>query len=130
MSSLASLLLEPVSSAWASLLIRWAIGLSLLPYPIKKIREPQGAEHFPAVFFFSPKAAYRAAMLVELIVSLCLPAGFLVRPVALAGIVNMGVATKVSMQPGFISPALVFLLSLIAIFIIGPGTFSLDALLW
>ncbi len=130
MSYLASLLVEPASYAWAALLVRWAVALSLLPYGLKKMREPQGAAKFPRVLFFSSQAGYRAAMLVETLVSLCLLAGFLVRPAALAGIVNMGVATKVSMQPGFISPALPFFLMLIAIFIIGPGAFSLDAWLW
>lgn len=130
MSTDVSFLADPVSYSLAAFLVRWAIALSWLPYGINKWRNPKAAATFPAVFFLSSPQSYRIAAIMEVAVPACLLLGFLTRPAAIAGIGTMAIATRVSLQPGFLSPALPILLTLIAILFIGPGHFSLDFLFW
>lgn len=129
LSSLFNLSCVPLSGDWASLLIRWAVGIALLPWGIKKLMHPEGAAQFPQVMFFSSKIGYYCTMLIEILVPLCLMGGFLTRFAVIPAICSFAVATKVSWGEYGTSPALPFLLSLIAIFFIGSGIYSLDFLI-
>lgn len=131
MVSLDQFMLFTVPYDWAALLIRLACGIALLPYPLKKIRERHVAsEKFPAVLGLSSKTAFYMALIVELGASICMIFGLFTRIAAVAGTCNMAVATNVSRGPYFTSPAQSYLLMFIAIFIIGPGTFSLDTFIF
>ncbi len=70
----------------------------------------------------------------ELIGGLLFIIGFLTRPVAIAVIINMVVATIVMMPHGFLGPSgasypLAFLIISICILISGPMSFSIDSLI-
>lgn len=119
----------PISYDWAALFIRLAVGFGLLPYAVKKFNERSTADKFPKVLFFSRKAAFYSAMLIEGVVSICLILGFCTRLAAIPGIVNMGVAFTVSRGPYLTSPALVYFFMMIAILFIGSGNYSLDGLI-
>lgn len=114
---------------WAALLIRLVIGLSLLPYAIQKILHTQNAAHFPKVAGLSPKTGFWLAMCVETTASICTIFGFFTRLVAIAGIINMGVAVKTVHGRYYNATAMPYFLGFIAIFCIGAGRFSLDFLL-
>lgn len=114
----------------ATLLLRLACGCALLPYGIKKFCERHEPNHFPAVLFLSSRASYFTAMCIETFASCFVILGLFTRFAAIAGICNMAIAAKVSKGPYFTTPALSFLLMFIAIFILGPGSWSLDRLLY
>lgn len=131
MISLDQFMLFTVPYDWAALLVRLACGIALLPYALKKIHERHEAPaHFPAVLGLSSRTAFWLALIVELGASICMIFGFLTRIAAIAGACNMAVATNVSRGKYFTSPAQSYLLMFIAIFIIGPGHFSLDTLIF
>lgn len=125
-----NIMVAPISYDWAALLVRLAIALALLPYGIKKFRNQDGADKFPAVLFFTSRQAFYSAMLIEILVPCCLIFGFLTRIAAIAGVCNMGVAFTVSKDKYLTSPATSFCLCLVAILFIGPGGYSLDALMF
>lgn len=127
--TVSSLMTDSVSASWAIALLRWVIGLALLPHGVQKFRDPALARNFPAVMGLSSRLSFVVAMSVELGASVCLLSGFCTRLAALAGIGVMAVAYRVSKGPYFTSPALPFLLGFIAVLITGPGQYSLDALL-
>ena len=87
-------MISPIPYDWAALLVRLVIGLSLFPYALQKIMNTQNAAHFPKVPGFSPQAGFWLAMFVETMASICTILGFFTRVVAVAGIINMGVAVK------------------------------------
>lgn len=125
------ILVEPVSYDLAALLLRLAIGLALLPFPIKKIlTQDTAAKNFPGVLFFSPEAGFYAALAIELSASICMIFGLFTRIMAIPAIVNMGIASKVSGGKYYTSPAQAFFLGFIAILITGPGKYSLDWLMF
>ena len=131
MVTLDQIMLFSIPYDWAALLIRLACGLALLPYGLKKIRERHEASaHFPAVLGLSSRTAFWLALLVETGSSICMIFGLFTRIAAVAGICNMAVATNVSRGKYLTSPAQSYLLMFIAIFFIGPGAFSLDALIF
>lgn len=131
MVSLDQIMLFTVPYDWAALLTRLACGIALLPYPLKKIRERhEAAATFPAVLGLSHKTAFWCALLVELSASICMIFGLFTRIGAVAGACNMAVATNVSRGKYFTSPAQSYLLLFIAIFIIGPGQYSFDFLIF
>lgn len=119
-----------LSYDWATLLLRLSCGCALLPYGIKKFCERHGTNHFPAVLFLSSRASYYTAMCIETFASCFVILGFLTRLAAIAGICNMAIAAKVSKGPYFTTPASSFLLMFAAIFMLGPGGFSLDYILF
>lgn len=131
MVTLDQIMLFTVPYDWAALLVRLACGLALLPYPLKKIRERhEAAAHFPAVLGLSSRTAFWCALIVELGASICMIFGLFTRIAAVAGTCNMAVATNVSRGKYLTSPAQSYLLMFIAIFIIGPGYFSFDTLIF
>lgn len=115
---------------WATLLLRLACGCALLPYGIKKFCERHGETHFFQVLFLPPRQAYLAAMCVEILTSSCMILGLFTRLAAIPGICNMAIAAKFSKGPCFTTPAASFLLMFLAIFILGPGGYSLDYLIF
>lgn len=117
---------DPTSASMASLLFRWAIALAMLPYGLQKILHPENAANFPKVLFFSPKVGYYSAAIIETFVPVFLMTGFLTRLAVIPAIVSFAVATKVSLGKDFTSPALPYLLGLIAIFAVGSGLYSAD----
>ncbi len=117
----------PVTEPTASVIIRWVFAIAMLPYGITKLMNPQRADKFPKVLFFSPKMGYFSSALIEVIVPCCLIFGFLTRFAVIPAIVSFAVATKVSYEDTFhTSPAFPFLLGMIAILIIGSGNYSVD----
>lgn len=131
MLTLDQIMLFTVPYDWAALLIRLACGIALLPYGLKKIRErKEVAPKFPAVLGLSSRTAFWCALLVETCSSICMIFGFFTRIAAVAGACNMAVATNVSRGQYFTSPAQSYLLMFLAIFIIGPGHFSLDTFIF
>ena len=129
--TLDQIMLFTIPYDWAALLVRLACGLALLPYGLKKIRERnEAAAKFPAVLGLSSRTAFWLALMVETCSSICMILGLFTRVAAVAGTCNMAVATNVSRGKYFTSPAQSYLLMFIAIFFIGPGTFSLDNLIF
>ncbi|MBD5557277.1 MAG: DoxX family protein [Desulfovibrio sp.] len=128
--SLAAILTTSVSGDWAILLLRWVIGLALLPYAVQKICTPSMGDKFHAVMGMSPKLSFHLAMCVETLASVCLLLGLGTRIAAVAGICNMSVAFKVAHGPYLTAPSAPFLLGFIAVLVTGPGRFALDALIW
>lgn len=125
------IMIEPISYDWAAFIIRWAIGLALLPFPIKKFfTRDEEASKFFGVMFFTPEISFYLAMIMEFLVSVMFMAGFFTRFIAIPGIVTMGIATKYTKGKYFTSPAQAFLLGIIAVLIIGPGKYSLDWLIF
>lgn len=121
----------PVSYDQAALALRLVVGLSLLPYGIKKLSQiSQPPKQFPTALGFSPTQAFYMAMTIESLCSLCLIFGLFTRLAAIPGICNMAVAYKVNHQPHFIAPSTPYLLGFAAILIVGPGAYSLDYLLF
>lgn len=81
---------------------------------------------------FSASLAYLSSY-TELIGGLLFIVGFLTRPVAIAVIINMIVATIVMLPHGFLGPSgasypFVFLIVAIVILLAGPMSYSIDAL--
>ena len=120
---------EPTSADLASLLIRWAIALAMLPYGLTKLFDHSGADKFPKVLFFSSKAGFYCSMLIETLVPLCLMTGFLTRLAVIPALISFAFAMKVSWGQFHTSPAVPFFLGLIVIFVVGSGQYSLDYLL-
>lgn len=119
----------PLSSDWAALLIRLAIGLALLPYAISKLSEARTPpKEFPKVPGLSPKTAFYIAMVAETVASLGVILGFCTRLAAFIGACNMGVATWKVHGKNWTATAMPYLFGFIAILLIGAGTFSLDYL--
>ena len=121
-----AMMISPIPYDWAALLVRLVIGLSLFPYALQKIMNTQNAAHFPKVPGFSPQAGFWLAMFVETMVSICTILGFFTRVVAVAGIINMGVAVKTVHGRYYNATAMPYLLGFIAILCIGAGKYSLD----
>lgn len=117
---------DPTSASLASLLFRWAMALAIFPYGIHKFFHPENAEKFPKVMFFSPRLGYFSAAIIETFVPLFLMAGFLTRLAVIPAIVSFIVATKVTINKDLTSPALPYLFGLIAIFVVGSGSYSVD----
>lgn len=124
-----ALMTSQISYDWAALLIRLTIGLSLLPYAIQKITHTGNADKFPKVFGLSSKTGFWLAMFVETTASICTIFGFFTRLVAIAGIINMGVAVKTVHGRYYNATAMPYFLGFIAILCIGAGQYSLDFLL-
>ena len=120
--SLAAILTTSVSGDWAILLLRWVIGLALLPYAVQKICTPSMGEKFPAVLGLSSRLSFHLAV--------CLLLGLGTRIADVAGICNMCVAFKVNHGPYLTAASSPFLLGFIAVLVTGPGRFALDALIW
>ena len=118
-----------ISYDWAALLIRLAVGFAWLPFGIKKLRYPNDFKNFPAIWPFSSRTAFYCTRIIEIMVPICLILGFLTRLAVIPGIVCMSAAAWVDKGRCFTSAALIFALSLIAIFFIGAGNYSLDYLL-
>lgn len=123
------LMSEAIPYDWAALLVRLAVGLAMLPWGIKKYFERGNAAKFPKVLFFSPEAGFYSAMAIEILVPICLVLGFATRLAVVPAIISFAVAAKVGKGSCFTSHALLYLLMLIAIFLIGPGQYSLDGYL-
>lgn len=118
-----------ISSDWAAFWIRLAIGISLLPYVITKLKERKTPpEKFPAVFGISPRTSFYLAMAAEAVASLGCIFGFCTRLAALIGACNMGVATWKVHSKDWSATAMPYFFGFIAILFIGAGKFSLDYL--
>lgn len=129
MTGFFSFMCAPVPYDWAALLVRLAVGFSLLTYGLKKFFHQEDAANFPGVLFFPGRVAFYLAMSIEIIVPCCLIAGFCTRLAALPAVVSMSIATRVSRGPCFTSPALLYALMMVVVAIMGAGRFSLDFLL-
>lgn len=120
---------NPASSDLAALLIRLAIGLSLLPYALTKLSERHTPpEKFPKVPLLSTEQAFYLAMVVETVAAVGAILGFCTRLVAFLGICNMGVATWKVHGKFWSATAMPYFLGFIAILFIGAGRYSLDFL--
>lgn len=129
--SFSGFMVGQLSYDWAALLVRLAVGVALLPFPLKKLRHfSDPPQKFPRVLWFSPETGFYLAMLVEGCASVCMIFGLFTRLMAIPAIVNMAFATKVTAGKDWTSPAQAYLLGFIAILFIGPGKFSLDWLLF
>lgn len=118
-----------ISSDWAALWIRLAIGFSLLPYVITKIKERKTPpDKFPSVFGMSSHTSFYLAMAVEAFASLGCIFGFFTRLAALAGACNMGIATWKVHGKDWSATAMPYFFGFIAILFIGAGKISLDYL--
>lgn len=72
------------------------------------------------------EVGYYSAAIIETFVPLFLMAGFLTRLAVIPAIVSFTIATKVTIGKDLTSPALPYLLGLIAIFVVGSGLYSAD----
>lgn len=123
-----------ISYAWAALLFRLLVAITLLPFGIKKIKDKDTLKkEFPPVFGLSHQTSFYLAMFAETFAPACLILGFFTRLAALGGIANMGIAYFMYIHfpahkndPYYYAPSLPILLGYIAILFVGPGCFSLD----
>lgn len=124
-----ALMTTPISYDWAALIIRVAVGLALLPFGLKKLFNRQDAPRFHKVLFFSPSAGYYSVMAIETLVPIFLLPGLFTRLAVVPAIFSFAVATWITKGPFLTSPASLYFLMMIAIFLIGAGNFSLDYLI-
>lgn len=117
-----------LSASWVALLLRFACGLSLATYAVHKIKSFHTEKDFPAVKPFTSRQSFLLAMTIETCASFCMIFGLFTRLMCIPAICNMAVAYKVNHGPGLTAPSLSYLLMFIAIFIAGPGVYSLDYL--
>lgn len=120
------------SYAAVTFMLRWVVALTLIPFGIMKIAKHDTlSKNFPAVMDLSSKTSFYLAMFAEIAGPLCLFFGFFTRFAALGGILNMGLAYKIDKKtPGYYAMPLPILLGYIAVFIAGPGAWSLDHLMF
>lgn len=119
-----------VGYGWATLLLRLACGLSLMTYAIVKIQSFHTEKGFPTVKPFTSRQSFLLAMTIESVASFCMIFGLFTRLACIPGFCNMAVAYKVNHGPGLSAPSLSYVLMFIAIFIAGPGPYSLDHLIY
>lgn len=127
------LMAYPISFDWASLLVRVATGLALLPWGLKKIAKfkSMGKDQPPKIFAVGPLSArvgFISVMLIETVVPVCLILGLCTRLIVIPCIFSMAVAFKVTRGEYCTSPASIYFLLMIAILFIGSGAYSLDYL--
>lgn len=125
----------PVSFSFAILLARLAIGLSLLPYGLKKyenLKKFNNEHQPPDIFQVGPLTArqgFISVMLIESLVPCFLILGLFTRLAVIPCIVNMAVAFKTTYKTKSLeAPSLPFLLMMIVFLITGAGEYSLDYL--
>ncbi len=123
--------------ATAALLLRLIVAACLLPFGIKKVAEWQERKNnFFSVFGLPKSTSYFLAAFAEICAPTMLVFGFFTRIAALGGILNMGVAYYMDIKviknnnPYYYATAFPILICYIAVFIIGPGTYSLDYFLF
>lgn len=128
------LMAYPISFDWASLLVRLATGIALLPYGLKKIAHfktlgKNAPEKIFAVGPLSARAGFIWVMLIETIVPICLILGFCTRLAVIPCLVSMSVAFRETRGEYGTAPSSIYVLLMIALFFIGSGQISLDYLL-
>lgn len=124
-----------LSYAAAAFFLRMVIALTMLPWGMTKFaNRKQDANDFYAVLGFSPVVSFYLAMFAELVAPFCLIFGIFTRVAALGGILNMAVAYWVDLrlpshkeEPYYYDDSFPLLLGYIAIALVGPGAWSLDA---
>jgi len=122
------------------LLLRLTLGILLFVAGSGKILGWFGGYGMEATLQGYAKMGFSAplaclSMFTELLGGLLLVTGLLTRPVALAVMINMLVATIVSLPGGFMGPTgaqtpFIFLMMDIAIFLAGPMAYSLDTFIF
>ena len=122
----------------AVFLLRLAVAAVILPFGATKfLNRKHPPEKFPAVLGLNQKMSFYLALFAETFAPFCLVFGFFTRIAALGGMLNMGVAYYVDTKeqsfkttPFYYAQALPILLGYILVFILGPGNFSLDYLIF
>ncbi len=124
----------------ALLLLRCTIGIILFIVGSGKVLGWFGGFGFDTTLKFYTQMgiahpfAYMS-MITEFIGGLLLTIGFLTRPALIAIIINMLVATLISLPHGFLGPSgasypFVFLIIAISIFLVGPMKLSIDSIIF
>lgn len=122
----------------AAFFIRMLVVFTLIPFGVKKFvsrKEPHN--EFPAVMGLSPEISFYLALFAETFAPACLFFGFFTRIAALGGMLNMGIAywafTKMptfKTTPYYYAPSVPILIGYFIVFLIGPGNYSLDYLIF
>lgn len=113
---------------WVTFLIRAVFALAVLPYGVEKLKKIGQPVQFFTVMGIPASVGFYMVMVIETLVPVLVFFGLFTRLALIPIIGSFSVATKVTWGQMGLSPALVFLLLAIALFIIGPGALSLDAL--
>lgn len=126
-----SFMTAALSDDWVTLLLRLACGIALMPFAIYKIMHFHEMEtKFPDVKPFNRKQSLTLAAIMENTAWICMILGFCTRLVCAPALATMLVAAQVNYWGQLRAPAGAFVLLFLAIFITGPGGYSLDALIF
>lgn len=131
-------LLSPISwsanaAAWSSLILRLTLGLLMLSHGIPKlINLINGNMEFGDPIGIGAPASLILTVFAEVLCSLLIIIGLWTRLALIPLIITMVVAVfiiHINDSLGTMEPALMYLLSYCALFLLGSGRFSVDAVL-
>ena len=131
-------LLSPTSwsasaTDWASLILRLTFGLLMLSHGIPKMMKlMNGNMEFGDPIGIGVPASLTLAVFSEVVCSVLIVSGLWTRLALIPLIITMAVAVfvvHINDALGTMEPALLYLLSYCALFLLGSGTFSIDAAL-
>ncbi|WP_414000314.1 DoxX family protein [Flavobacterium sp. W1B] len=131
-------LVSPISwsanaAAWSSLILRLTLGLLMLSHGIPKlINLINGNMEFGDPIGIGAPASLILTVFAEVLCSILIIIGLWTRLALIPLIITMAVAVfiiHINDSLGTMEPALMYLLSYCALFLLGSGTFSIDAVL-
>ncbi|PRZ25261.1 DoxX family protein [Flavobacterium granuli] len=131
-------LVSPISwsanaAAWTSLILRLTLGLLMLSHGIPKLMNLiNGNMEFGDPIGIGAPASLILTVFAEVLCSLLIVIGLWTRLALIPLIITMAVAVfiiHINDSLGTMEPALMYLLSYCALFLLGSGTFSIDAVL-
>lgn len=131
-------LVSPISwsanaAAWSSLILRLTLGLLMLSHGIPKlINLINGNMEFGDPIGIGAPASLILTVFAEVLCSLLIVIGLWTRLALIPLIITMAVAVfiiHINDSLGTMEPALMYLLSYCALFLLGSGNFSIDAVL-
>lgn len=131
-------LVSPISwsanaAAWSSLILRLTLGLLMLSHGVPKlINLINGNMEFGDPIGIGAPASLILTVFAEVVCSLLIAIGLWTRLALIPLIITMAVAVfiiHINDSLGTMEPALMYLLSYCALFLLGSGNFSIDAVL-
>lgn len=118
---------------WASLILRLTLGLLMLSHGIPKLMKLiNGTIEFGDPIGIGVPASLALTVFAEFLCSLLIVVGLWTRLALIPLIITMAVAVfivHINDDLGTMEPGLMYLLSYCALFLLGSGTYSIDAIL-
>lgn len=121
------------ASDWASLILRLTLGLLMLSHGIPKLMKLlNGTMEFGDPIGIGVPASLTLTVFAEVVCSLLIVIGLWTRLALIPLIITMAVAVfivHINDDLGTMESALMYLLCYVALFLLGSGTYSMDAVL-